>query len=121
MAASKDDGRAGGCGWLLAGPALATVITWSVAAVAGQRWAECPRGMDTSTRATFGPITWAAWIGLTVLLVVFQAVLSAVLPKGVEPEVKWVVLIVAAVVLLILFGVAMGSPDAEPGGPCYRG
>ncbi|MEU1282661.1 hypothetical protein [Kitasatospora sp. NPDC005856] len=118
--ASTEDARRGGCVWLLAGPALAAVITWSVAAVVGQRWADCPRGMDTPHRATIGPIMWMAWVGMTALLWVLQGALAVVLPKGVEPEVKWVVLIVAAVVLFILFGVAMGSPDASPGGPCYR-
>ncbi|MFD4659050.1 hypothetical protein ACFWP2_25855 [Kitasatospora sp. NPDC058444] len=121
MAASTDDGRTGGCGWLLAGPVLALVITLSEAVLVSQRWADCPVGRESPTHAATWVLLSTAWLGMTVLLIVFQAALTAVLPKKLAPEVKWAVLIVATVALFILFDLVMGSPDADPGGLCYRG
>ncbi|MFJ6381666.1 hypothetical protein ACIQI7_16935 [Kitasatospora sp. NPDC092039] len=120
MAASAEDNRSYGCLWCLAGPVLAAVGTLLATALASRRWDACPFGMDAPTRASMALTMPIAWVGMTVLLGLLQTVLAVVLPEGVEPEVKWVVLVVAAVVLFILLGVALGSPDAEPGGPCYQ-
>ncbi|MFF4382721.1 hypothetical protein [Kitasatospora sp. NPDC001547] len=120
MAATEKDGRSGGCAWFLAGPVLAAAGTALATALASRRWDACPFGMDAPTRASMAMSMPFAWVGITVLLVLLQALLALVLPEGIEPEVKWVVLVVAAVVLFLLLGVALGSPDAEPGGPCYQ-
>ncbi|GAA2991409.1 hypothetical protein GCM10010519_26270 [Streptomyces lactacystinicus] len=121
MTASVERNRSHGCGWYAAGPLLAAAVTVLGALLVARRWADCPRGMDVPTRASMALSLPVGWIGMTVLLVLLQAVLVAVLPEGIEPEVKWVVLVVAAVLLFLLYVFGMGSPDTGPGGSCYRG
>ncbi|KOG54652.1 hypothetical protein ADK75_13535 [Streptomyces virginiae] len=61
-----------------------------------------------------------AWFGMTMLLVVLQAGLVALLPEETDAEVKWVVLVVAAGVLALLY-ISGAGPDTVPDGSCYGG
>ncbi|MET8540598.1 hypothetical protein ABZW03_08070 [Kitasatospora sp. NPDC004799] len=118
MAAAEKSGGTGGCAWFLAGPVLAAVATLGGGAVATRRWDACPFGMDGPTHASMVLSLPIGWVVMTVLLALLQSVLAVVLPEDIEPEVKWVVLVVAAVVLFLLFGFSLDSPDTGPGGPC---
>ncbi|MFJ7905964.1 hypothetical protein [Kitasatospora sp. NPDC096204] len=118
---SSGSGSRYGCLWFLAGPVLAVAGTAAGAALIRWRWSDCPRGMDRATQASMVLSLPIALIGMTVALALLQGVLAAVLPEETEPEVKWVALLVVAVVLFLLYVFGMGSPDTGPGGTCYRG
>lgn len=114
------EGKEPGLGWFVTGPLLAVVGTVLGTALASQRWADCAHGMDAPTRAGFVIVMPFAWIGMTLLLGLFQTLLAAVLPDETEPEVKWVALFVAACLLTLLYSSGMGSPDMTPDGSCVR-
>ncbi|MFJ4863508.1 MULTISPECIES: hypothetical protein [unclassified Streptomyces] len=112
--------RQPGLGWYVTGPLLAVVITVLGGALATQRWADCPHGMDAPTHAGLVTVMPFAWFGMTMLLVVLQAGLVALLPEETDAEVKWVALFVAAGVLALLY-ISGTGPDTAPDGSCYGG
>ncbi|MFF0739310.1 hypothetical protein ACFYVL_02820 [Streptomyces sp. NPDC004111] len=109
-----------GCGGYVLAAFLATIGSFAGTVWTIHSWADCPLGNDAGGNLGLHALLLVMWLCMTLLLALLQFVIQRwPLPGG--RATRWLVLLVGAVALTLLYRVGMDWPYYPAAGPCVDG